>query len=305
MNLKYTVALCTHNHADRLIRTLSDLSRLKPPTAGWELLLVDNASSDSTAAILADPGWHPRSAEVRIVHEETLGLSHARNRAIEEAHGEYLLFMDDDETPDPEWLLAYEAAIREHAPDALGGRIEVLFEGERPGWLTDELLGFLGQLDHGAADWLTRENTPFYGGNFVVRKDLFTRVGGFDTGLGRRGLANEGGEDTEFYRRLIGAGCRVRWVPEAVIHHRIQATKLRRGYFLDLHYRQGRMEGSRAAKGRHRLPPRHLFGQLWRALQKAIGQRLRKGADSSLRLEMNVAYFIGYIHGWSQQPPED
>ena len=294
-----SVALCTHNHADRLPATLASFRTLKKPTRPWEILLVDNNCTDGTPALLEETGWRPEGVPVRIVREEKLGLSNARNCALANARGRYLLFIDDDETPDPHWLTAYETAILEHQPDALGGRIEVLFEeGDRPAWLQDELLGFLGRLNHGEACWLTRPETPFYGGNFMVRMDVFERVGDFDADLGRKGDINAGGEDTEFYRRLLEAGGRIRWVPEAIIHHRIQAGKLRRSYFLDLHYRQGLMEGSRKRGDKHRIPPRYLLGQLARAGRTVLGKRLREGKNHSLRSEMNLVYFLGYIRGW-------
>lgn len=294
-----TVALCTHNHADRLRRTLSDLSRLRQPAHPWEFLVIDNGSTDATPDLLATPGWHPEGVRVRIVREERLGLSNARNRALREAAGEYILFMDDDETPDPDWLVAYDNAISAHHPDALGGRIEVEFEdGERPAWLKDELLGFLGKLDHGEARWLSDRATPIFGGNFAFRREVFDRIGDFDARLGRKGGNNDGGEDTEIYRRLLEHGCSVRWVPGAVINHRIQTPKLRRTYFLDLHYRQGRMEGSRKRGSSSRLPPPYLIGQVLRAYRRAVGLRIRAGANNSLRQEMNAAYFSGYLAGW-------
>lgn len=294
-----TVALCTHNHADRLARTLADLVQLRLPNQPCELLVIDNASSDTTHQVLAASGWRPAGMDVRIVREEKLGLSNARNRALQEARGHYILFMDDDETPDSAWLTAYEQAIREHQPDALGGRIEVLFEdGERPSWLQDELLGFLGKLDHGESCWLTERATPIFGGNFAFRRSVFERIGDFDARLGRQGSVNIGGEDTEIYRRLLEHGCRVRWVPDAIIHHRIQAPKLRRSYFLDLHYRQGRIEGRRQRGDQPYLPPRYLWPQVARAYGRAISQRLRRGSNRSLRLEMNAAYFTGYVLGW-------
>jgi glycosyltransferase involved in cell wall biosynthesis len=294
-----TVALCTHNHADRLVRTLANLAHLKPPASPWELLVIDNASTDSTPALLAAGAWRPAGMDVRIVREEKLGLSNARNRALQDARGEYILFMDDDETPDPAWLTAYEEAMREYQPDALGGRIEVFFEdGARPHWLQDELLGFLGKLDHGGARWLTERVTPIFGGNFAFRRGVFERIGHFDARLGRQGAANIGGEDTEIYRRLLEHGCRVRWVPQAIIHHRIQTPKLRRGYFLDLHFRQGRVEGARKRSHGSRLPPRYLAPQILRAYGRALTKRMREGPDSSLRLEMNAAYFTGYVLGW-------
>lgn len=296
-----TVALCTHNHADRLRRTLADLSRLRQPEHQWEFLVIDNGSTDGTAELLATGDWRPQEITTRIVHEERLGLSNARNRALREATGEYILFMDDDETPDPDWLVACDRAISEHRPDALGGRIEVEFEdGERPTWLKDELLGFLGKLDHGEARWLTDRSTPIFGGNFAFRREVFDRIGDFDARLGRKGGNNDGGEDTEIYRRLLESGCKVRWVPEAVINHRIQTPKLRRSYFLDLHFRQGRIEGARKRGGGSRLPPPYLIGQVLRAYRKALGLRLRQGTTHSLRQEMNAAYFSGYITGWTR-----
>lgn len=294
-----TVALCTHNHADRLARTLADLAHVISPSQPWEFLVIDNASSDATPQLLATAGWRPAGAEVRVIREEKLGLSNARNRALLEARGDYLLFMDDDETPNSAWLATYEQAMLTHQPDALGGRIEVLFEdGARPCWLQDELLGFLGKLDHGEARWLTERATPIFGGNFAFRRSVFERIGNFDTRLGRQGTANIGGEDTEIYQRLLEHGCSVRWVPEAIIHHRIQTPKLRRGYFLDLHFRQGRMEGARKRGSQSRLPPQYLVPQIIRAYSRAIAQRIRQGYAHSLRLEMNAAYFTGYVVGW-------
>ena len=305
MNAYLTVALCTHNHRPRLERTLAALAQLHAPQSPWELLVVDNASTDGTAELLADSAWRANRGNVRVVREPKLGLSHARNRAIRDAGGEYLVFMDDDETPDPEWLRAFERVMLSERPDALGGRIEVMFEdGERPAWLQDEVLGFLGKLDHGpAARRLNDPGTPIFGGNFAFRKALFERIGGFDTELGRKGQANVGGEDTEIYRRMLAAGCAVWWVPQAVIYHRIQTGKLRRSYFLDLHFRQGRTEGMRKRGSASRLPPPYLFGQLWRAARAAFLERLREGANVSLRREMNVAYFLGYVHGWTNGRP--
>ena len=297
-----TVALCTHNHKERLHRTLCGLAQLEQPEWPWELLIVDNASTDGTPDLIAGTEWRAPHINVRSVREETLGLSNARNRAVAEATGQYIVFMDDDETPDPQWLRAFEQTIILHRPDALGGRIEVLFEnGERPAWLQDDLLGFLGRLDHGAtACRLSEPGTSIFGGNFAFRREVFVKIGMFDTELGRKGTANVGGEDTEIYRRLLDTGCSVWWAPDAVIYHRIQAAKLRRTYFLELHFQQGCSEGSRKRGDASRIPPAYLYGQLRRAIKAALSQRLRHGRNASLRLEMNVAYFVGYICGWAR-----
>ncbi len=302
MTVAYTVALCTHNHADRLARTLVDVAVLKQPEAPWEFLIIDNGCTDGTPELLARHAW-PEGWQVRVVREEKLGLSNARNRAIAEARGDYLLFIDDDETPDPDWLCAYERLIRAHDPDAFGGRQVVLFEDARPAWLKDELLGFLGELNRSDEICpLSDPYTPFYGGNFGFRKAVCERVGNFDPMLGRKGSDNTGGEEVHFYRRLLAAGFKVWWTPEAIIYHRIQAEKLTRGYFLDLHYRQGRMEAIRRRDRSSRLPPPYLFGQLARAIRAVLEQWWAEGRVATLRREMNVAYFLGQIHGWAFGP---
>ena len=299
MSIAYTVALCTHDHADRLVRTLADLRALRLPDAPWELLVIDNACSDATPALLRREAW-PSGWQVRVVREAKLGLSNARNCALREAQGDYLIFVDDDETPDPEWLRAFERLIKAHAPDAFGGRIEVLFEGDRPGWLADDLLGFLGQLNRAdTAVRLTEPGNSFNGGNFGVRRTLCATVGAFDPELGRKGTDNTGGEEVDFYRRLLARGCNVWWTPLAVIFHRIQAAKLKRSYFLDLHYRQGRMEAIRRRGSASRVPPKYLLPQLWRALCGLLCQWRAGGRNATVRKEMNVAYFLGYLSGWA------
>lgn len=297
--IAYTVALCTHNHADRLERTLADLPRIRIPDAAWEFLVIDNGSRDETPAMLAGHDW-PQGWTVRVVREDKLGLSNARNRAIAEARGEYIIFMDDDETADPDWLRAFERLITARRPDAFGGRIQVLFEDARPPWLRDELLGFLGELNRAdAISPLVGPGSSFYGGNFGFRRVVCDTVGGFDAMLGRKGSDNTGGEEVDFYRRLLQAGFKVWWTPEAVIHHRIQAVKLNRRYFRDLHYRQGRMEAIRRRGEASRIPPLYLYGQLLRACIAVWNQFRAGGCGSTLRREMNVAYFLGQIMGWA------
>ena len=302
MTVAYTIALCTHNHADRLARTLAELKRLRSPPVAWEFLVVDNGCSDGTADVLANHDW-PADWQVRIVREERLGLSNARNRAIADARAEYVIFMDDDETPDPDWLCAFHRLVIDKRPDAFGGRIRVMFEDQRPAWVSDEVLGFLGELNRSSEiSRLTDPKTSFYGGNFGIRRAVCERVGLFDAMLGRKGMDNTGGEEVDFYRRLLDAGLGVWWTPEAVIYHRIQAAKLKRSYFLDLHFRQGRMEAIRARGDRSRIPPPYFFAQLVRAVASVWAQYRALGRVATLRKEMNVAYFAGKIAGWTVGP---
>ena len=300
----FTLALCTHNHSDRLARPLHDLDDLTPPSQPFEFLVIDNASTDDTPAVLTSQAWHAAGQTMHVVHEAKLGIANARNRALNEAQGTFLLFIDDDETPASDWLVAMEKMLIAHAPDAIGGRIEVMFEGiARPPWLRDELLGFLGKLDHGPEEkLLTSASTPTFTGNAAYRVATLREIGGFDPMLGRRGNINLGGEDTELYRQLVRLGHMIWWAPRAVVFHRIQALKIDRRYFLELHYRQGYMEAARRRGDASRVPPKYIYGQLIRAIATVWAQFRAEGRNSTLRKEMNVAYFVGQIAGWAFGP---
>ncbi len=121
MNIAYTVALCTHNHADRLVRTLARPGALTGAARAVGIAGHRQRLPRRHTRAAGSPRW-PAGWQVRVVREEKLGLSNARNRAIAEARGEYVIFMDDDETADPDWLCAFERLIDAHHPDAFGGR---------------------------------------------------------------------------------------------------------------------------------------------------------------------------------------
>jgi glycosyltransferase involved in cell wall biosynthesis len=301
--MKLTLSICTHNHLAALKQTLAGLHDLYSPQGHWELLIIDNASSDGTGGWLAQDGWKRMDINCRVVQESRLGVAHARNRALTEAKGEYVVFLDDDETPEPDWLVNLEQVIDDHQPAAIGGRIRAHLPGGRPDWLTDELLGFLGELNYGPVERaLTEASTPIFTGNAVFHRQTVLDAGGFDGNLGRRGNIQSGGEDTELYRRLIKLKKPVHWAPQAVIHHRIEPWKLHRTYFLQLHYHQGRMEGACKRGPASRIPPLYLIPQVVRAYWRALALCLRQGANHSLRLEMNAAYFTGYVVGWMMDP---
>lgn len=301
VSFDYTVAICTHNHANKLLDTLQAIETLDEPDSPWELLVIDNASTDGTADAIKAFLLSSRLGSVRVVYESKLGVANARNRAICEAHGQYVIFIDDDETPDRAWLVTMVRAIRQWKPDAIGGRIEVDFRSDnRPKWLSDELLGFLGGLNHGTDECRLKSiDTKIFTGNSAFKKSSVEEIGYFDAELGRRGSRNHGGEDTDMYIRLIRGDYEVIWLPTAVIYHRIEKEKLKRRYFLELHYRQGFQEGRTARGLSSRIPPVYLFGQLYRAFSAVIRQWLKDGIDSTIRKQMNVAYFLGYISGWS------
>jgi len=131
-----TVAICTWNRAALLDQTLAEMRNLSVPEGvDWELLVVNNKCTDATDETIAK---YSQSLPIRRLYEPEAGVSNARNCAVREARGEYIMWTDDDVLVAPNWMTAYVAAF--HAfPDAaiFGGDIKPWFEGDSPAWLTD------------------------------------------------------------------------------------------------------------------------------------------------------------------------
>ena len=248
--LRLTVAICTWNRCHALQQTLSGFTRINPPdSVEWELLIVNNNCTDGTDDVIRA---FERTLPIRRVSEPTPGLSHARNRAIAESRGDYILWTDDDVTVVPDWLVAYAAAFRRW-PEAsiFGGPIRPTFEGTPPRWMEKvypTIAGVYAARDFGAesiplsAPWVIP-----WGANYAIRKREQTRHG-YDPNLGYKPGRMIGWEETEVIQALLAEGAHGWWVPEAALQHHVpparQTTKYLRAHF----YNRGRYYGSRTTE---------------------------------------------------------
>lgn len=233
-----TVAICTWNRAAMLQGALESLEGLRVPAGiEWSVLVVDNGSTDSTAAVVASfEGCLP----IRRVEEGRRGLSHARNCATDHAMGECILWIDDDVVVEPDWLAAYAEAFGEWPNAAVfGGPIIPRLEGNPPEWLVRALPyvanAFSGRDlgDRPVRVGPSPDRFP-YGANLAIRTEV-QREFRFPPERGRRGRAlGLGGEETVVIDRILDSGREGRWVPGAVVHHRIgedrQTTRFLRRY---------------------------------------------------------------------------
>lgn len=250
-----SVVVSTHNRAASLERTLGTLLSQTGAPGNWELVVVDNASTDGTRAVVESLARTRRAAtpELRYVHEAEVGLSAARNRGVAEARGDIVVFTDDDVLAPPGWLAALVGAL-ERAPEAaaVGGKVELLLPRARPGWLEPDLEGFLAAVDYG--DTTTALVPPHYpvGANMAVRRAWLHKVGRFKTSLGRRGKAIGGSEEQELFLRIFDAGGIVVYAPDASLQHAIEPERLERRWFLRRAYAQGRSSIVLLCERRHR-----------------------------------------------------
>jgi glycosyltransferase involved in cell wall biosynthesis len=233
--MNVSIAIATYNRAAEVEKTLATLARLD--TAGcpeYEILLIDNNSPDATAEVVNRfvPLFGGR---LRYVREEKQGLSHARNRAIEEAKFEIVSYLDDDVDVDPNWLRCLCDAFAGGAVAAVGGRAYLVFPGPKPAWLGDAIEGLLTKVELGDArrPCLASE---VYGVNMSFQKTWLLRAGGFRTDLGRVGTTLFGGEDADMLERVAALGGTIVYDPGAAVGHRVPPSRLRRRWFLSRCY---------------------------------------------------------------------
>lgn len=230
-----SVAICTYNRSDSLRKTLASFVVCQvPPGLDWEVLVVDNASTDETGDVVAE---FTNRLPLRSCLESRQGLSQARNRAVAETVGsDLLLFTDDDVRVEPGWITAYcEAADFHPEADFFGGRVKPLFQGGTPEWLRDENMDLLDGLfvnyDRGARSREITSNDPLpIGASMGFRHRCFADQAQFRVDLGVSGQSLGRGEDTEFLGRILRTGGRGYYVADALGHHEVAPERLSYGY---------------------------------------------------------------------------
>jgi glycosyltransferase involved in cell wall biosynthesis len=218
-----TVAICTRNRAPILALALECLCALEVPAgATWEVVLVDNSSTDDTAAVI--DRFRDR-LPIRAFVEQTLGLSAARNRAVAEAHGAYILWIDDDALVSPLWLAHFlDAFARWPEASLLGGPIDVAFDGALPDWFAralPQIASFYAHRDLGPEPIVLQalEHRLPFGTNYVTRT-IDQRRFHYDPALGRHpDFPARGSEETDLMLTMLESGLLGRWVPDAKVTH--------------------------------------------------------------------------------------
>ncbi len=236
---KLSVIVCTRNRGASLRKTLDSLlTASNLAQQDWELVVVDNGSTDSTSSVLAEYATKFPS-HLRTKGEPKKGKSNALNTGVCAARGEILAFTDDDCLCDVRYLEGIREVFSNPDVDAVQGRILVEVEGQRPAWLSQEMLASMGLIDLcQTVHELAPSEVYLHGGNSIVRRSVFAKAGGFRLDLGPGSVAGREG-DTEFSRRVAAAGCRIFFVPQILVRHQLQATCMRRRYYFARFYHRG------------------------------------------------------------------
>ena len=243
--MKVTVILCTYNRCRVLETALASVAASQmPATVDWDVLVVDNNSSDQTREVV-DEYIRKLPRRFHYLFEARQGKSNALNSGVREASGEILAFLDDDVTVEPTWLQNLTAHIQSGEWIGAGGRIRPTRYVALPPWLALEGSYGLGGVLCGLFD---RGEVPGEldcapnGSNMAFHRRVFEKYGCFRTDMGPSpdGKTPRPNEDTEFGRRIMAAGERLRYEPTAIVYHPVLPERLRKGYFLSWWFDYGR-----------------------------------------------------------------
>lgn len=228
-----TVVVCTYNRADMLDSALTSIEeQIVPNTIHFEILVMDDGSTDSTADVVSRHAERSQ-VHVRYINQANLGVAAARNRGVVEAQGDWIAFFDDDQIAAQEWLS--RLFERTEGVDIVGGPCRLMLHHNVAPVVDSTVRRLLGENPYMAQERPTsvalldprvREAIPGTG-NVLVKKSLFQRVGLFnDNGIY--------GEDLELFRRAESAGALFAIAPNAIVFHVIPPSRLSTTYLLPL-----------------------------------------------------------------------
>jgi glycosyltransferase involved in cell wall biosynthesis len=298
---KLTVAIPTHNRARTLGETLRSVGALVlPERIAAQCFVVDNNSTDDTAAVVER---FAATAPFRVqrLFEPRMGSSFARNRAADEADGDFIFFIDDDAIAEPDWAAELMAAMELRKLDAACGLVLPRWTVEPPAWLGPRLYARLAVHDEPAVHASAEKAEAlcnYFSANVGFRRSTFERFGRFREDLGVVGGNPMSGEDTELFARIIAHGGAMGFAPRARVHHIIGPERMTRAYLRRKSFAFG--VGSAFAGGRSHNHPGKLIKNAFRMATAAM----RGDAEGALYHQLECVNFFGYWRGRLKLTPQ-
>lgn len=248
MGIQFSVIVCTYNRDKYIYKTLEHVARNNFPNRDYEIILVNNNSTDRTAAECERFQQNYPSISFRYFLETNQGLSFARNRGIREAQGEILIFLDDDAFVTQDYLGNLHVNLKKYPAVAFGGKIIPEYEsGQSPRWMSKWSYSWVSALDKGNQVCLFKGKSYPIGANMGFRRDSLPS-GHFNTALGRNKGNLMGGEEKDIFNRMKAKNAAIYYFPNVTVRHIIPEKRTTRGYIHQLALGIGMSERLRTLK---------------------------------------------------------
>ena len=226
-----SIVICTYNRQEYLPKCLAHLKAQKCEANEFEIVLINNNSTDNTEVICNDFIKANKELNISYFLEENPGLSFARNRGIKEAKGSIICFIDDDGFAIPEYVNIISGFARNKTYDsymAFGGKVIPCYkEGMSPKWITPYISGLVSEVDLGKKVKTFAKKYPA-GCNMIFRKEFFEKHGGFNTDLHTRG------DDKFIFLKLKEKGYKILYIPTLEVSHFIDNYRLEESFIIRL-----------------------------------------------------------------------
>ena len=239
-----SLIVCTYNRDKYLYGALQCIAENGFPTEAYEIVLVNNMSTDNTEAECKRFENDYPNVDFRYFVETNQGLSFARNRGIKESQGETLVFLDDDSYIQEGYLNNLQKHLEAHPnADAFGGKILPVFEsGEAPKWLSKWNYSWVSAIDMGDKVCPFKGKAFPIGANMGIRRSMISEIGLFNTQLGRSKKNLMGGEEKDLFERIRNHGGSIYYFPDVVVHHVIPPTRTTKEYIMRMGEGVGKSE---------------------------------------------------------------
>ncbi|HVG21173.1 MAG TPA: glycosyltransferase [Blastocatellia bacterium] len=298
-----SVIICTYNRCDILPKALQSVLSQKSGDVRYEVLIVDNNSTDDTRQV-CESFLSQGHVNLRYIFETKQGISHARNTGIANARAPLLAFTDDDVFVSDDWVVRIKQTFDDYpGVDGIGGKVLPNWESEPPGWLTREHWTPLALLDFGDRPASFSADNPIclIGANFAFRREVFNHVGLFSPSLQRVGGGIGSMEDHELLLRLWRTNRQTLYVPEIVVTAEVQSERLTKQYHRKWHTGHGhfyallREEDFERSAARLFDVPAHLYKQTLVDAMKLVKHRLFGKDDIAFMYETRLCFFVGFF----------
>jgi glycosyltransferase involved in cell wall biosynthesis len=305
--MQLDVVIPTYNRCVSLERAVKSLLAAPVPEGNQvRVIAVDNRSTDATRLVVERLANESGGRVLYVAESRNQGRSFALNTGIANATAELIGFIDDDEEIDESWFQVIFAAFADPSVDYIGGPYHPQWPMAPPAWLNHpHTRCAIGWADFGDVrrQFEDEFDALLMGGNSVLRRTCFDKVGVYSTLLGRTAKRLLAGEDADMHARLIAAGLKGFYHPELIIYHHIFADRMKKSYMRSWAFWASASNGygSRASepKGPHFFGlPRYVYGKTLRApLRWGKALLNSDSAANAFHEELTLWRFAGQFYG--------